>query len=151
MSTKRKSTTNQPSSPLSFQFVNSNPLTQRERTSLQTLVRTNATNKYWRQRKKAAALARLQSSSTQILAPMSSTDKAEVDGELAYSGPDTLESRGFSALKTISKLYQISPPTSMNSIGVGQLDPFEMYPSELPMHVVNPVLSRGECLQIVFF
>src|ERR1700677_243620 len=90
MQAQCKSTEAQPRSPLSFQFVNAKPqseMDEMEKESLRKLVRANATYKSWRRRKKATALARLPSQSTEVIATKRKPDQRIVGEDLAPTSP----------------------------------------------------------------
>lgn len=133
-----------PQSPPSFQFVNANPQSDLEKTSLQKLVRTNATNKYWRQRKKASALTRSFSQSTQSIAPMSKPDRTTTYKVPQYRGPPAPRARTGTSLTTHGELLYASTSSPMSLLGIGQVDPFGVYPSELPVHIVSPALAQRQ-------
>lgn len=141
MPSKRNDT--QPPSPPTFQFVSANPQSDLEKTNLQKLVRTNATNKYWRQRKKASALTRSLSQSTQSIAPMSRPDQMMTYENPTNKAPSTSRPRAGISIPTDSKLHHASD-TPMSLLGIGEVDPFGTYPSELPMHVVSPALAQRQ-------
>jgi hypothetical protein len=145
MPTKR--TGMQPPSPPSFQFVNANPQSDLEKINLQKLVRTNATNKYWRQRKKASALTRSLSHSTQSIAPISKPDRIIVYDGPSYRGVSAPTSRAGTSLAPNGEPRHASN-TPMSLLGIGQVDPFGVYPSELPMHVVSPALAQRQLPRI---
>jgi hypothetical protein len=145
MSTQCKSTEARPRSPLSLQFVNATPqseMDEMEKASLRKLVRANATFKSWRRRKKATALARLPSQSTEVIGTKRKQDQRSVGEDLTPTSPSVPGTRKRTASTTVRELLQISASNSMSSVGIGHFDPFEVYPSELPMHIVSPALAR---------
>lgn len=73
---------------------------------------------------------------------MSKVDQRSVYEDLAHVGTSIPSTRKRTASTTVRELLQISASSSMNPVGIGHIDPFEVYPSELPMHVVSPVLAR---------
>jgi hypothetical protein len=145
MSTQCKNTEAQPRSPLSFQFVNATPqseMDEMDKASLRKLVRANATNKSWRRRKKATALARFPSQSTEVIGTKRKPDQRSVGEDRKPTSPSVPGTRKRTSSTTVRELLQISASNSMSLVGIGHFDPFEVYPSELPMHVVSPALAR---------
>lgn len=73
---------------------------------------------------------------------MSRPDRTNIYKVPPYRGPPAPRARTGTSLATDGELLSASTISPMSLLGIGQVDPFGVYPSELPVHVVSPALAQ---------
>ena len=163
---KRKESETQTEAHSCFQFVNANPQSESERKDARALIRTNATNFHWRHIKRASVRPKTPRSIVRRAhseeAPYESSNPilAALDSDAWHNLQDKRHVRnatisraqnGF-ALSDRRRSYPpigvaedppISGSSPMDLMGIGHVDPFEVYPSDLPKQFVSPLLAQG--------
>ena len=148
-------------------FLAANPKSELERQNMKAIVRANAANFGRRKNKKAKSRAK----ALEPTSILDSSDKIRYRYSWRLgSGPETERSCNIleeaqgrylecehdraSAASQSNQILIDSPPfdslqpASMMGlstlIGMGHLDPFEAYPSDLPRDIISPILDQGE-------
>jgi hypothetical protein len=141
-SRKRKSGANQADS--SFQFVNANPQSESERRDTRILIRANASKFHWRRVGKADGRSSTGRARTLLLrskaaeaahnssAPLDEWDDVNVDDDQAHRGALVASRRRSTTGTRVIELLPGRIRNPLDRLGIGAVDPFEVYPSELP-------------------
>ena len=75
---------------------------------------------------------------------MSKPDRTTTYKVPQYRGPPAPRARTGTSLTTHGELLYASTSSPMSLLGIGQVDPFGVYPSELPVHIVSPALAQRQ-------
>src|SRR2546421_11699142 len=126
----------------SLQFVNVSTQSESERRDSRKLIRSNATHFRWRQARKA----HVRSDTVRTLPQQSRPAEADdviVDREHAHYGALTASPPISVILPRVTKPWPATIGRPLSLVGIGHIDPFEAYPSQLPKQVVSPLLAQG--------
>ena len=122
----------------SLQFVNARTESETEKRDVRKLIRANATYFRWRQARKANV--RSESVRTSLQQSQSAdSDEVNNDDEQALS----VSRRISTILPRVIQPQGVTISHPLNLVGIGRIDAFEVYPSELPNQVVGPTLTKG--------
>ena len=139
----------------SFQFVNANPQSESERRDSRTLIRANASKFHWRQVGKAHGRSRTGTARTLLLrsqtadaahsssAPRDEWDDVNADDDPAHRGRLVASRRRATTWTRVVELLPGRISNPLGRLGIGEVDPFAAYPSELPKQVVSPTLDQS--------
>jgi hypothetical protein len=126
----------------SLQFVNARTGSETEKRDVRKLVRANATYFRWRQARKANVRSETVRASLQQ-SQSADSDEVNIDDEQARHGALPVSRRISAILPRIIQPQGVTISHPLNLVGIGHIDAFEVYPSELPNQVVGPILAKG--------
>jgi hypothetical protein len=126
----------------SLQFVNARTESETEKRDVRKLVRANATYFRWRQARKANARSETIRTSLQQ-GQSTDSDEVNIDDEQAPHGALPVSRRISAILPRVIQPRGVTISHPLNLVGIGHIDAFEVYPSQLPNQVVSPTLAKG--------
>ena len=126
----------------SLQFVNARTESETEKRDARKLIRANATYFRWRQTRKAKVRSETVRTSLQQ-SQSADSEEANIDDEPAPHGALPVSRRISTILPRVIQPQGVTINHPLNLVGIGHIDAFEVYPSELPSQVVRPTLAKG--------
>ena len=138
----RKGKGNASQAKSSLQFVNARTESETEKRDVRKLIRANATYFRWRQARKANVRSETVRTSLQQ-SQSADSDEVNIGDEQAPHGALPVSRRISSILPRVIQPQGATISHPLNLVGIGHIDAFEVYPSELPKQVVSPTLAKG--------
>ena len=127
----------------SLQFVNARTESETEKRDARKLIRANATYFRWRQARKAKV--RSENARTSLQQSQSAdSDEVNIDDEQAPHGALPVSRRTSASRPRLIQPQGVTISHPLNLVGIGHIDTFEVYQSELPKQVVSPTLAKGQ-------
>jgi hypothetical protein len=127
----------------SLQFVNARTESETEKRDARKLIRANATYFRWRQARKANVRSATVRTSLQQ-SQSADSDEVNIDDKQTPHGALPVSRRISAILPRIIQPQGVTISHPLNLVGIGHIDAFEVYPSELPNQVVGPTLAKGQ-------
>jgi hypothetical protein len=126
----------------SLQFVNARTESETEKRDARKLIRANATYFRWRQARKANVRSATVHTSLQQ-SQSADSDEVNINDEQTPHTALPVSRRISAILPRIIQPQGVTISHPLNLVGIGRIDAFEVYPSELPNQVVGPTLTKG--------